>query len=140
MICKIINLSDFYSHHCAEIALANAPLTFSLTNSLDILPSSLPYLNFILNLQFFSYSILLQVIYTSHKVLDYAAVITPTSLWFLTRLFIPHLHKPGSSLHHCTSGPKLMEKLLCVAFVSHYGRKRGEFGDRHPAPEATAQT
>lgn len=54
MICRIINLSDFYSHHAAEIALANAPMTFSLTNSLDILPSTLPYLNFILNLPFFS--------------------------------------------------------------------------------------
>ena len=53
MIRRVINLPDFYSHRCAEIALANAPLTFSLTNSLDILPSSLPYLNFILNLRFF---------------------------------------------------------------------------------------
>lgn len=46
MICRIINLSDLYSRHSTEAALANAPLTFSLTNLLDTLPVSLPYLNF----------------------------------------------------------------------------------------------
>lgn len=140
MICKIINLSDFYSHHSAEIALVNTPMTFSLTNSLGILPSSLPYLNFIWNLQFFfSYSIL-KIIYVSQEVLAYATVINNTHIsvasnkvvyssltytWFSTSLpFRPQAHGQTS---------------LC-RIASHFGKRKGEFSDTHPALKATAQT
>ena len=74
MICRTINLPDLSSHHSTETALANTPLSFSPTNSLDSLPSFLPYLNVILQVKFFSYSVLLKTIYINQKVLVYAAV------------------------------------------------------------------